>query len=536
MSKIKKLLAIVLSLAMIMGMSLTTFAADNIVGNSDDVGTITVNGITPEDGIAVTAYQIVEAQYDQTTDAFTGYNALYDSIDDSGDIVAPDDIDQDTLNSILADIRGNNPTVDPARSYTMTSTNGTSYSAEVPVGTYLVVIENAETKVYNPVVVSVSYVNAEGGNDLSEGIVGISDNNNAWVKVSDVPNVDKSVSDADDEKDQNGNSVNVGDTVTYKVTINPIPNYGGDHPVLNVVDTLSAGLTYQGNVKVEIQTAAGVSVDELDEDTHFTLTPGRTAEGLDTITVDFVVGGEYTLNSFTGNNYKVVITYDAIVNNNAVVNAGGNNNDVILNYTTDSKTTGHNDTDEDKTYTYTFDIDGSTTGTKEIITKVGEGEDKEALSGALFGLYTDRSCDEDDLYTNNVFTGTVTSDKEGQLYISGLAAGTYYLKEISAPDGYSINTHVFEIVISASYNPDGTLASWKVTIDGTEEASFTVDHTSGIPVTTPDIDGVDIKNTHLSSLPSTGGMGTTIFTIGGCVIMIAAAGLYFTSRRRQENK
>lgn len=536
MSKVKKLFAIVLSLAMIMGMSLTTFAKtpgeDNVYGTSDDRGTITVNGITQEEGITVTAYQIVEAQYDQTTGAFTGYNALYDSIDDSGDIVAPDDINQDTLNSILADIRGDNPTVDPARSFSMTSTDGTSYSATVPVGTYLVVIENAETKVYNPVVVSVSYINAAGGNDLSEGIVGISDNNNAWVKVSDVPSVDKSVSDAD-ETNQNGNSVNVGDTVTYKVTIDPIPNYGGDHPVLNVVDTLSAGLTYanteQDPLTVIVDGAAGQDVT-LVEGTDYTLTVNG-----QTITVDFVVNENYTLNNYVGE--SVVITYKATVNNNAVVNAGGNNNDVVLNYTTDSKTTGNNGDDEDKTYTYTFDIDGSTTGTKDIITKVGEGEEEEALPGAVFGLYTDSSCDEDDLYTNNVFTtGTVTSDSEGQLYISGLAAGTYYLKEISAPTGYSVNTHVFEIVISASYNTDGTLASWNVTIDGTEAASFTVDHTSGTPVTTPDIDGVDIKNTHLSSLPSTGGMGTTIFTIGGCVIMIAAAGLFFASRRRQENK
>ena len=205
-------------------------------------------------------------------------------------------------------------------------------------------------------------------------------------------------------------------------------------------------------------------------------------------------------------------------------------------YTTDSKTEGHDGKHEDKTYTYTFDIDGKATGTKDIVTKVGEGDDEEALEGAIFGLYTDINCGKDDLYTNDNFTGTVASDNEGQLYITGLAAGTYYLKEISAPEGYSINTQVFTIVIEAEYNQDGTLNNWKITINGQKAATFTVDHSSGSPVVDDTITGVDIKNTKLSSLPSTGGIGTTIFTIGGCAIMIAAASLFFVSRRKSESK
>ena len=226
MKKMKKIFAALLTLAMVLGMSMTAFAknpgADGIYGTEDDRGTITVNGITPEVGIKVNAYPIVEADYNETTGSFEGYTSLYPAY-----ITDVEAIDQTALNSII-------PSINPENAIKMTSTDGTSYSADVPAGAYLVVIEGAETKVYNPVVLSVYYTNVEGGNDLSEGRVTLP-NTEGWVKVSNVPTVEKVI--VDGNNDVKGNSVNIGDDVTYEVAINPIPNYGGTHPVLNVVDT-----------------------------------------------------------------------------------------------------------------------------------------------------------------------------------------------------------------------------------------------------------------------------------------------------------
>ena len=536
MKKMKKLFAILMTMAMVMGLGITGFAApspgtDEEYGTSDDRGTITVSGITVEadnDNLEVVAYPIIQASYDETNKNFTGYTSLYESIIDEEVMADPvDNINQEILNDIIENLV-------KTTKYEMTSTNNDgTYTANVPVGSYLVIISGAETTVYNPVVVSVAYTNTNGSNDLTEGTVAIDETEaNAWVKASSVPTVDKTVSDTsgDTENDVNGNSVNVGDSVTYDVTINPVPNYGGDHPVLNVVDTLSTGLTFNNDVSVKVyKNDLDTTGKELTLNQDYTCVyEDIDSDGVKELKVDFVINNAYKLNDYVGQ--KVVITYSATVNDKAVINEGGNHNDVVLNYTNDSKTTGNDGEDKDKTYTYTFDINGSVTGETKVLTKVGEGTEKNALKDAEFTLYTDKECNT--VYDNDIFNGTATSDEYGQLDIKGLAAGTYYLKETKAPAGYSVNTHVFVIDIDATYNEDGTLATWKITIDGKETASFTVDHTSGTPVVSGDITGTEIKNTKLTALPSTGGMGTTLFTIAGCVIMISAAGLFFATRKK----
>lgn len=89
----------------------------------------------------------------------------------------------------------------------------------------------------------------------------------------------------------------------------------------------------------------------------------------------------------------------------------------------------------------------------------------------------------------------------GTVKVAGLDAGTYHFTETVAPDGYSINE-----------------AGVTVTITENESANVSEEGS--------------ITDTKLSSLPSTGGIGTTIFTIGGCAIMVVAAGLFFATRKK----
>lgn len=114
--------------------------------------------------------------------------------------------------------------------------------------------------------------------------------------------------------------------------------------------------------------------------------------------------------------------------------------------------------------------------------------------------------------SENNFTGWVDSEEnatevktgeDGTLVVKGLDAGSYHFKEVTAPEGYSINA-------------DG--ANAELTVDG--EATATIEATTSL------------NDTKLAALPATGGIGTYIFTIAGIIIMAAAAGFFFVSRRK----
>ena len=99
--------------------------------------------------------------------------------------------------------------------------------------------------------------------------------------------------------------------------------------------------------------------------------------------------------------------------------------------------------------------------------------------------------------------------------MNGLAPDTKYeFKETKAPEGYSINE-----------------TNAKVTWSDTDITEEDISNPDAAP-----IEGdASMLDTKLASLPGTGGMGTTIFTIGGVVIMISAAGLYFATRKKEQN-
>ena len=133
--------------------------------------------------------------------------------------------------------------------------------------------------------------------------------------------------------------------------------------------------------------------------------------------------------------------------------------------------------------------------------------------------------------------GVATSGEDGSLSFIGLDAGTYKLVETEAPVGYSLDTKPHTVVITANYYTEGELKgklkNYSITIDGEATSTYSATYEGETATVVVDQTGsTGIKNTKIGSLPSTGGIGTTIFTIGGCLIMIAAAGLFFASRRK----
>lgn len=589
MKKMKKLMAMLLALTMVLGMSVTVFAektsnveTKDVTGTESDKGSITINGIdaeTKEDqssNVKVYAFKVVEAVYGETDDKFTGYRSLYETelpLNKNGGLNETEiATNLATLAGKIAyDAEQNKWLYNGTTELTpiMLQSSGASYVANnVAVGSYLVLVQGSEAKFYNPIIASVSYVGKETEDGAVSGVqsdvLGIT-NGVAWVKVSGTPDIGKTATVPDrTENDTNtdASSVNVGETINYEVTVNPIPKYDGIHPKFKVIDTLSTGLKFDKTedqdisdiVKVYVIDATasfGTLSDEQKtaaalEKTKYSAAFATTEVGKEELTVDFVLGDKkdnYTLNDYAGK--QLVIVYPAKVTDKAGMNATGNNNEAKLQYSKDSNLESGDDPNPPtaKTYNYTFDLSTNVSGseTDSILNKVGQetatSTTSKPLGGAVFTLYTDADTkivyNSDGKNTLVATGGTVTSKDDGKLVIRGLAAGTYYLKETFAPAGYTLNNTVYKIEINASYKADGQLDSWTITtteVGGTNAPYVTEMLPGGVKEGT--VTKIEIPNTSLASLPSTGGIGTTIFTFGGCAIMILAAGLYFASRRR----
>lgn len=310
------------------------------------------------------------------------------------------------------------------------------------------------------------------------------------------PTVDKQVQENSNGTWGDTNDANIGDTVNFKTTINVIDGQPKNY-VLH--DKMSDGLTFDaGSVEVKI-------VDR-------TLTPGSDytliANPKDGCTFEI----EFKENVLKPNDV-VIVTYSATLNEKAVIAGEGNPNETWLVYG------DNNHTEKDTTRTYTWQMD---------VLKYTMKDNKETpLAGAKFVLY--KTVDGKNLYAladgNNKITGWTENESEatmfetpnnGRFSIIGLDAGTYYLKEIEAPAGYNMLKDPIEVVITA-------------TVDGATN--------TGTATVTPAVDGtVKVENKTGAELPSTGGIGTTIFYVVGGLLVVAAGVLLVTRKRMSKSE
>lgn len=172
--------------------------------------------------------------------------------------------------------------------------------------------------------------------------------------------------------------------------------------------------------------------------------------------------------------------------------------------------------------------DGATLTYVQIVEPDRGSEDGWKIVPGFEKAFTDAGLTIKDLLQNtpdtNAAQGKITT-------FNGLDAQdtTYYIVETQAPSGYKIDGIEHHLSGATANEPTTNTvkdSATKITTI-TTTYSFTDFGESGITT---------ITNTKLSALPSTGGIGTTIFTIAGCVIMIAAAGLFFASRKKSDNK
>ena len=328
----------------------------------------------------------------------------------------------------------------------------------------------------------------------------------------------------------------IGDTIRYQID-SQIPEYPADATDLYYVitDEMSAGLNYAGIESIKTGTT------DIGGSCTVTNPVGENAKRVE-IKVDnsiLVANGGAT----------ITVILKAELNSNAQVGSNGNPNSVDLEYTNNWDTKEKHKTPKDTVITYTGELK---------IKKVDQDNQETLLGGAEFAIYGPRedkkAADNPEALENGEITKngktyyyyqTITTSSEdatkGTATIAGLDAGTYYAKETKAPDGYSLKTDEIEIVLSvAPNNANCALENESGVVAGSENAeSLAAANSTAVTnyqVTwNGDNDETTITNKKGTTLPGTGGMGTTIFTIGG-IVLVALAALMFVVYMRKQKK
>ena len=386
------------------------------------------------------------------------------------------------------------------------------------------------------------------------------------------PTLEKKIVEGEDEVD--ANNASIGDKVNYKLT-SKVPDMDGyDKYFFIVNDTLSKGLTFNDDVKITIDGKT------LTEDTDYTVTKESAVDVDNNVTGTSI---KIVFKNFIQHkNLKdkaIVITYSATLNENAVIGNTGNPNTASLTYSNNPNVENkgqegnENEPDGETPTGKTPDDTVITYVTGIELTKVDEKENR--LEGAEFqitgdqinkvkiirdtftvaedgtyyklkdGTYTETAptdetkenyADENKYKLEKVVTwntetvkvsATATVGSDGVLRFEGLGEGTYVIEEIKAPDGYNKLKDNITVVITCTEPAEiisgAETANWKYAVSGAVTVAETV-ATNGIITLT-------VENKAGAVLPSTGGMGTTIFyVLGG--LLIVAAGVALITRRR----
>lgn len=459
MKKIKKIFSVLLTLAMVLGMSMTSFAAPEATAK------ITVKNLTANDKTTLKLYQVVK--FNDATSSWEVTDWVKEALKKDSKLV---DLSQKPAVINYAELAKKYlpGTPDDKKE----NVNATSCDFEnLEVGAYLITA-GGDTTSYT-VMGTGTYDYDENSNLIKPVSKEISAKGENYTVVKTLQNT-------------NQKFVIKGETVEFNIDT-VFPSYADDNTnrTFSITDT-PTGMKVTG-VRVLV---GGTPVAE---GTDYTVSGLNVKDGA--VTVTFT-------EAFIGNN-NAHATKTVTVEVTAVVTSddGSYSNEASSNYdSTPSKVVGKSGsieiaktTDEEKE-----EDRKPLTGAKFSVRKDGKKLQFVELKEGEYTLYTEDTVIPDG--KEAVFKVTVGSD--GKVLLKGLGAGTYEIKETLAPEGYSINNNI----------PNATIVA-----DSDENVK------------------IDVPDSRLSALPGTGGIGTTIFTIGGCLIMIIAAALFFASRKKQQH-
>lgn len=350
---------------------------------------------------------------------------------------------------------------------------------------------------------------------------------------SSVPTIDKtqSTTGAENSFTHDVLDVNISDKVYYEIT-GTLPNTLSDYETYKYAfhDTLSAGLDYNdGSYKVFIDGTDVTSFFTVEYDSH---------------KLDVSIDDILSIDGVTVTSQSIVkLYYDATLNTSAVIGGDGNPNKVSLEFSNDPTFKGDGtttpptgETPEVKVVVFTFQInvDKQDNANQNIHLKNAQflllNADKTKAvvldaDGKVAGWVdpTHHNNDGCESHADGVkMPTTVVSDEDGLFHFIGLDEGTYFLRETKSPAGYNILTSDVELKIIPTYDhTTQKLTNLKADVDKVQIGGNAANGSVSIVV----------RNSVGSSLPSTGGMGTTLFYLAGTV-MVMFAGVALVTKKR----
>ena len=476
----KKLASVLLTLVMVLAMATTAFAAV-------EAGSITIQDAIV--GHTYTVYQILDLEsYNATAGAYAykaapnwaafigsaAIKGVYVNVDDQGYVTWIENADAAAFAKAAQQYAKDNSIANQG-SVTATTTEVSFNSLDL--GYYLV--------------------------DSTLGTLCSLDTTNPNVVMEEKNEVPTNAKEV--EEDSTGaygetNDADIGQLVNFQSTITA--QAGAENYVFH--DTMSAGLTYGSVTSITLNGTEIVNTNNQ----AYSVVSTALQDGC-TFEVYFTQTFCDTLKA----NDQIVISYTATVNEDAVIAGNGNPNESKLSYgdSTDIKTTPPS-----TTITYTWDVDVFKYTLKDneevplagavfTLSKNADGTNPIALVDEGSNVYRVAMADEDETITQ------ITTDATGQFTIQGLDSDTYYLTEIQAPAGYNKLAGAVTIVIGEN----GAINASTDAPQGVEQ--------------------IAILNQTGAELPSTGGIGTTVFYVLGSILVIGAVVVLVTRKRMNAN-